>query len=106
MKEGNFMRIALIQMKANDIKDYEKCAEHILKMINYAAEKKPDMVLLPECAYPGYIIDDKESLKKALEKEESFLEKFLENPYKISSVKKLPMHNIQNQPPKSSKNNP
>lgn len=69
------MRIALIQMKANDIKDYEKCAEHILKMINYAAEKKPDMVLLPECAYPGYIIDDKESLKKALEKEESFLEK-------------------------------
>ena len=37
-------------------------------MINYAAEKKPDMVLLPECAYPGYIIDDKESLKKALEK--------------------------------------
>ena len=68
------MRIALIQMKANDIKDYEKCAEHILKMINYAAEKKPDMVLLPECAYPGYIIDDKESLKKALEKEESFLE--------------------------------
>ena len=37
MKEGNFMRIALIQMKANDIKDYEKCAEHILKMINYAA---------------------------------------------------------------------
>ena len=69
------MRIALIQMKANDIKDYEKCAEHILKMINYAAENKPDMVLLPECAYPGYIIDDKESLKKALEKEESFLEK-------------------------------
>ena len=45
MKEGNFMRIALIQMKANDIKDYEKCAEHILKMINYAAEKKPDIVI-------------------------------------------------------------
>lgn len=68
------MRLALIQMKANDVKDYEKCAEHILEMINYAAEKKPDFVLLPECAYPGYIIDEKENLKKALEKEVVFLE--------------------------------
>ena len=61
------MKIALIQIKACGIEDYIKNAEHILDMIKKTAEKKPDFVLLPECAYPCYVLNNNEIIEKALE---------------------------------------
>ncbi len=60
------MKLALIQVKAYGIEDYIDNAEHILEMIKKAAEKKPDFVLLPECTYPCYVLNNK-IINKALE---------------------------------------
>ncbi len=61
------MKLALIQIKAYSIVDYIENAGHILEMIEKAAEKKPDFVLLPECAYPCYVLNNNEIIDKALE---------------------------------------
>ncbi len=61
------MRLALIQLKAYGIENYIENAEYILDMIKKAAEKKPDFVLLPECAYPCYVLNNNEIIDRALE---------------------------------------
>ena len=61
------MRLALIQLKAYGIENYIENAKYILDIIKKAAEKNPDFVLLPECAYPCYVLNNNEVIDKAIE---------------------------------------
>lgn len=63
------MRLAMIQLRASNIADYEQTAHHMEEMIFKVASQKPDMILLPECAYPAYMLFfDKENTELALKK--------------------------------------
>lgn len=50
------MRIACIQQTARDVRSYRKAWTDILSLIDEAAEKEADLVVLPECAYPAYYL--------------------------------------------------
>lgn len=61
------MRLALIQLKAYGIENYIENGKYTLDMIKKAAEKNPDFILLPECAYPCYVLNNNEVIDKAIE---------------------------------------
>ncbi len=50
------MRLALIQIRGDTVYRYTDTALRIKAMIEKACTKKPDFILLPECAYPSYLI--------------------------------------------------
>src|SRR5690554_2228954 len=50
------MKIACVQQTARDVKNYRIAWSDILTLIDNAAEKDADIILLPECAYPGYYL--------------------------------------------------
>lgn len=50
------IRIAAVQIKAYDVSRAEEALTHALEMIDAAVEGKPHLVVLPECAYPGYFL--------------------------------------------------
>jgi len=52
----NKLRVACLQIKAREYKDRAKNRENILKMIDKAAEEYPQLMVLPECAYPAYYL--------------------------------------------------
>ena len=59
-------------MTAADTSEYEKTAGRIQALVEQAAEKAPDIVVLPECAYPAYMLEyDREETARAM----SMLEK-------------------------------
>lgn len=72
------MRLALIQMLASSVDQFEETAERIARLVNQAAEEcRPDLVLLPECAYPAYLLGlDEEALEQALSHTERILRMF------------------------------
>jgi 5-aminopentanamidase len=49
------MKVASIQVKANDLKDYERAWEHLEQMVVNAANDH-DLILVPECAFPAYFL--------------------------------------------------
>jgi 5-aminopentanamidase len=53
------MRVASIQVKANDLRDYQEAWEHLEKNMLEAA-KNHDLILVPECAFPSYFIHPEE----------------------------------------------
>lgn len=53
------MRVASIQVKANDLNDYQQAWEQLEKMILSAA-KTHDLILVPEAAFPAYFIHEDE----------------------------------------------
>jgi predicted amidohydrolase len=50
------MKIACVQQTARDVKNYKVAWSDILSLIDNAAEKDADIILLPECSYPGYYL--------------------------------------------------
>lgn len=63
------MRLAMIQLRASNLSNYERTARHIEEMIRRAAKEKPDLILLPECAYPAYMLPfDERNREAALSK--------------------------------------
>lgn len=50
------MKLSLIQLNANNISDFEKTADHILALTRQCCESDTDLILLPECAFPGYFL--------------------------------------------------
>jgi len=50
------MRLALIQIRGDTVYRYADTALHIKAMIEKACAEKPDFIVLPECAYPSYLI--------------------------------------------------
>ncbi len=50
------MKLSLIQLAGKNIQDYENTADYIIKHIEECCFTDTDLILLPECAYPGYFI--------------------------------------------------
>ena len=50
------MRLALIQIRGDTVYQYADTASRIKALIEKACADKPDIILLPECAYPSYLI--------------------------------------------------
>lgn len=50
------MKLTLIQFKSRDINQYEDTFTHILQLVESCCQTDTDLILLPECAYPGYFI--------------------------------------------------
>ena len=50
------MKLSLIQLAGRDINDYKKTASHILERIESCCLSDADLILLPECSFPGYFI--------------------------------------------------
>ncbi|MBT2686027.1 nitrilase-related carbon-nitrogen hydrolase [Bacillus sp. ISL-37] len=67
------MRVASIQVKANDLKDYKQAWEKLEKMLLEAAQNH-DLILVPECAFPSYFIHGEEGdLNQILNEGDSYL---------------------------------
>ncbi len=54
--EGCFMKISLIQLTGRDIRHYKETAAHIIERLEECCSTETDLILLPECAFPGYFI--------------------------------------------------
>ncbi len=50
------MKLALIQMRAEPVSQHRTTAARIEELIRKACEGNPDLVVLPECAYPSYML--------------------------------------------------
>lgn len=73
------MKIAMVQIQASNVEQYQKTIDKIMGLCDRAAEKNPDMILFPECTYPGYIVgyDEKET-EQAMNKLEFLIDKISE----------------------------
>jgi predicted amidohydrolase len=72
------MRIASIQVKANDMNDYQQAWERLERMVLDAA-KIHDLILVPECAFPAYFLhSDEGDLTQVLSSGESILKRIKE----------------------------
>jgi predicted amidohydrolase len=52
----NKLKVACLQIRAREYKDRDKNKENILKMVDKAAKLQPQLMVLPECAYPAYYL--------------------------------------------------
>ncbi len=52
----NKLKVACLQVRAREYKDRAENKKNILKMIDKAAEAHPQLMVLPECAYPAYYL--------------------------------------------------
>lgn len=50
------MRLTVIQMLAADISQFKETSRRIQQKIKQACQQGADLILLPECAYPAYMI--------------------------------------------------
>lgn len=69
----NKLKIACLQISAREYEDRYENKENILRMIDKAADVHPQLMVLPECAYPAYYISPL-MVKNSLEFHKSTLE--------------------------------
>lgn len=69
----NKLKVACLQVSAREYEDRYENKENILRMIDKAAESHPQLMVLPECAYPAYYISPL-IVKNSLEFQKSTLE--------------------------------
>lgn len=53
------MKVASIQVQANDICDYQQASDKLIAKVREAAADH-DLVLVPECAFPAYYLEQRE----------------------------------------------
>ncbi|MGN7300197.1 carbon-nitrogen hydrolase family protein [Ferdinandcohnia sp. SAFN-114] len=69
------MKIASIQVQANDLKDYKTAMQKLLNMVEKAASEN-DLIIVPEAAFPAYFLGHEEgNLTEILEESENYLNK-------------------------------
>ncbi|THE09667.1 carbon-nitrogen hydrolase family protein [Bacillus timonensis] len=72
------MKIASIQVEANDLKDYKTAMQKLLNMVEKAAYEN-DLIIVPEAAFPAYFLGHEEgNLTAILEQSENYLNKIKE----------------------------
>jgi predicted amidohydrolase len=54
--ENKKIRVAILQLQVRAFSEQAENKEHILKFIEKAARLNPDLIVLPECAYPCYFL--------------------------------------------------
>jgi len=69
----NKLKVACLQVSAREYEDRYENKENILKMIDKAADSRPQLIVLPECVYPAYYISPL-IVKNPLEFQKSTLE--------------------------------
>jgi len=69
----NKLKVACLQVSAREYSDRYENKENILKMIDKAADSRPQLMVLPECVYPAYFISP-QIVKNYLEFQKSTLE--------------------------------
>lgn len=69
----NKLKVACLQISAREYNDRYENKENILRMIDKAADAHPQLMVLPECAYPAYYISPL-IVKNPLEFQKSTLE--------------------------------
>jgi len=69
----NKLKVACLQVRAREYDDRYENKENILRMIDKAADAHPQLMVLPECAYPAYYISPL-IVKNSLEFQKSTLE--------------------------------
>ena len=69
----NKLKVACLQVSAREYDDRYENKENILRMIDKAADAHPQLMVLPECAYPAYYISPL-IVKNSLEFQKSTLE--------------------------------
>ena len=57
----NPMRIGLCQVRAFDLPDAEAALAPCLTAIDRAAAEGAQLIVLPECAYPAYVLESREA---------------------------------------------
>jgi predicted amidohydrolase len=68
------MKLALVQINGDTVYRYEDTASRIKTMIEKACAEKPDFIVLPECAYPSYLIRPEDGImEKSLAGSEALL---------------------------------
>jgi len=50
------IKVAIIQQKAGNVEHSIKTLQSSLALIDQAVREKPDLVVLPECIFPGYLL--------------------------------------------------
>lgn len=50
------LKVALVQHRAYDVDHSQEGLADTLALIDQAAQSKPDLIVLPECSYPGYYL--------------------------------------------------
>jgi predicted amidohydrolase len=56
------MRLALVQVRGDTVYRYADTASRVKSMIEKACAEKPDFIVLPECAYPAYLIGPEQAI--------------------------------------------
>jgi len=69
----NKLKVACLQVSAREYEDRYENKENILRMIDKAADSRPQLMVLPECVYPVYYISPL-IVKNSLEFHKSTLE--------------------------------
>ncbi len=69
----NKLKVACLQVSAREYEDRYENKENILRMIDKAADSRPQLMVLPECVYPAYYISPL-IVKNSLEFQKSTLE--------------------------------
>jgi len=69
----NKLKVACLQVSAREYEDRYENKENILRMIDKAADSRPQLIVLPECVYPAYYISPL-IVKNSLEFQKSTLE--------------------------------
>ena len=67
------LKVACLQVSAREYEDRYENKENIIKMIDKAADSRPQLMVLPECVYPAYYISPL-IVKNSLEFQKSTLE--------------------------------
>ena len=60
------IKVACLQLEAFDINQSDLALENAFQMIDRMAESKTDLVVLPECVFPGYIQEHGTTIYKTI----------------------------------------
>ena len=64
------LRVACAQLAARDVEEHERALAEALEAVGEAARAGADLVLLPECTYPAYVLAVEEAPAGLLSDEE------------------------------------
>ncbi|MGI6226097.1 MAG: carbon-nitrogen hydrolase family protein, partial [Peptococcales bacterium] len=78
------IKVVSLQLNAYNVGQSDLGLENALMMIDKAALDKPDLVVLPECSFPGYILGLYEDIEEQVKKSTAALELFREKARKYS----------------------
>ena len=70
------MRIGLCQVRAFDLPDAEAALAACLAAIDHAAAEGARLIVLPECAYPAYVLESREAYDRVARPREELLALF------------------------------